>query len=253
MLAERTCVLAERRGAVGLAILNRPAKLNAINAQLATELIQVLDEFEADDGIRAIVLTGAGERAFSAGGDMTEQVDRLGSGAHRPPGPPLAQRVRACRKPVLAAIRGYCYGGAANLVINCDIRICGDDAKLRFVGATYGLPPAGAMLPRIVGEAKAKELLFTADVVDAGEALRIGLANQVVPAAEVVEYTVAMAERIAGNSPSAVMALKEIVNVALPTDEALAREAAFRDELSATQDTADRFRAATERVTGRRE
>ncbi|HYU20960.1 MAG TPA: enoyl-CoA hydratase/isomerase family protein [Chloroflexota bacterium] len=246
-------VRTERRGAVGVAYLNRPAKLNAISAQLADELIQVIDEYEADDEVRAIVLAGAGNRAFSSGADMTEQVDRFGAAARRPPSPPLAKRVRECRKPVLAAIRGYCYGGAAILAINCDIRVCGDDAKFRFVGASYGLAPGGAMLPRIVGEAKAKELLFTTDVVDAAEALWIGLANHVVPAAAVIDHTVAMAERIAANSPRAVMALKQIVNAALPVDEALARESDTTRELMAREETASRFRAAADRVVGARQ
>src|SRR6266542_3207892 len=200
-------VRTERRGAVGVAYLNRPAKLNTISAQLADELIQVIDEYEADDEVRAIVLAGAGNRAFSSGADMTEQVDRFGAAARRPPSPPLAKRVRECRKPVLAAIRGYCYGGAAILAINCDIRVCGDDAKFRFVGASYGLAPGGAMLPRIVGEAKAKELLFTTDIVDA----------------------------------------------ALPVDEALARESDTTRELMAREETASRFRAAADRVVGARQ
>jgi enoyl-CoA hydratase len=251
MLAELTCVLAERRGAVGLATLNRPAKLNAMNSQLTREMIQVLDRFEADDEIHAIVLTGAGERAFSAGGDLTEVVKRVGPDGRRPEGASLGERIRTCRKPVLAAIRGYCYGGAAALVTNCDIRICGDDAKIRFIGASYGGIGGGAMLPRIVGEAKAKELLFTTDVVDAAEALRIGLANQVVPAGEVVDYTVAMAERIAANSPFAVRAYKEVANLALPVEQALAREAELRAEISTSEDTARRFRAAADRVVGK--
>jgi enoyl-CoA hydratase len=197
------------------------------------------------------VLTGAGERAFSAGGDMTEVRQRLGPNATRSAGPSVGGRVRECRKPVLAAIRGYCYGGAANTVINCDIRICGDDAKLRFIAASYGLPAAGAMLPRIVGEAKAKELLFTTDVVDAAEALRIGLANQVVPSADVLDVTVAMAQRIAENSPQAVAAIKQVVNLALPVDAAVAREAEYARELGGSDDTAGRFHSAAARIVGR--
>jgi enoyl-CoA hydratase len=244
-------VLVERRGPVGIATLNRPEKLNAMNAQLSAELIRAIDDFEADDEILAIVFTGAGERAFSAGGDMTEVRQRLGPNATRSSGPSVGARIRECRKPTLAAIRGYCYGGAANTVINCDIRICGDDAKFRFIAASYGLPAAGAMLPRIVGEAKAKELLFTTDVVAAAEALRIGLANQVMPPAEVLNHTVAMAERIAANSPAAVAAIKQVVNVALPVEAAVAREAELAHELSATEDTAGRFRTAAARVVGR--
>src|SRR5687768_2073937 len=105
--------------------MNRLAKLNAINGQMANELLQVPDRYGADDGIRAIVLTGAGEQAFSAGGDMTEVVQGLGPEARRPRNAPFAKRVRECRKPTIAAIRGYCYGGAAVLASSCDIRICG--------------------------------------------------------------------------------------------------------------------------------
>jgi enoyl-CoA hydratase len=244
------CVLAERRGAVGLVVLNRPAKLNAINGQMANELVQVLDEYEADGEVRAIVLAGAGERAFSAGGDMTEVVQGLGPEARRRRNAPFWKRVRECRKPTIAAIRGYCYGGAAVLASSCDIRICGDDAKFRFVGATYGLGGGGSLLPRIVGDANAKEILFTADIVDAAEALRVGLANQVVPAAEVVDYAVAMGARMAGNSPSAVLALKQIIESALPIEDAIELETALASRNAATQDTASRFRAAAERVVG---
>jgi len=200
-------VLVERRGPVGIAILNRPEKHNAMSAALGQQLVQAIDAFEADDEIAVIVLTGAGERAFSAGGDMTEVRDRMGPNGRNGGGPNTSERIRACTKPVIAAIRGICYGGAAQLAINCDIRICGDDTRFRFVAAQYGMPACGAMLPRIVGDAKAKEILMTVDIVHADEALRVGLANQVVPAAEVLEYAVAMGERIAGNSQLAVRSL----------------------------------------------
>ncbi len=252
MIADLTCVLAEKRGPVGLGILNRPEKLNAMSSQLSAEMIRVIDAFEADDDVRVIVLTGAGDRAFSAGGDLNEVRERVGPNARRVQSPPLGERIRDCRKPTIAAIRGYCYGGAAALVTNFDIRICGDDAKIRFIGASYGGIGGGALLPRIVGEAKAKELLLTTDVVPAAEALRIGLANQVVPAAEVVDYAVAMGERIAANHPRAVLGYKQIVNAALPVEEALAREAAIRAELQNSEETAERFNAAAERVVGPR-
>jgi len=244
-------VRTERRGHVGLATMNRPEKHNAMNAQLTRELVQAITDFEADDEIHAIVITGAGERAFSAGGDMTEVRERLGPNAPRSEGGPnLSEAVRRSRKPVIAAIRGICYGGAAHLAVNCDIRICGDDTRFRFVAANYGMPACGAILPRIVGEAKAKEILFTADVIHADEALRVGLANQVVPAAEVVDYAVAMGERIAGNSPYAVRALKEIIDQALPVEEALALESERTRELRSTNYTEQRFRAAASKVVG---
>ncbi|MFN8525908.1 MAG: enoyl-CoA hydratase/isomerase family protein [Chloroflexota bacterium] len=247
---ELTCTKMERRGAVGIAIMNRPDKLNAMNTQLSNEMVDIIEEFEADPEIRAIVITGAGERAFSAGGDMKEQRERLGEGAAASNRRGLTERVRTCTKPTLAAIRGYCYGGASVLAVNCDIRILGEDARFKFVGVAYGLAPGSAMLPRIVGEAKAKELLFTADVVDAPEALRIGLANHVVPAADVLEYTVAMAERIAANSADAVQGAKRVVNVALSVEEAVESEGELTKQLRSTAEMQDRFRAAANRVVG---
>jgi enoyl-CoA hydratase len=251
MSVTSSLVLTERRGHVGLAILNRPEKHNAMSRALSLELARAIDEFEADEEIHAIVLAGAGERAFSAGGDMTEVRERLGPNpAGSGDGPNLGEKVRNCSKPVIAAIRGICYGGAAQLAVNCDIRICSDDARFRFVAANYGMPACGAILPRIVGEAKAKEILFTADVVHADEALRCGLANQVVPGADVVDVAVAMGERIAGNSPFAVRALKEIIDEALPVEEALALEGERVRQLRSTSYTEARFRAAAAKVVG---
>ena len=239
-------VLVERRGGVGLVTLNRPEKLNALNRELVQQLRAALTDLDADDAIGAIVLTGAGERAFSAGGDMREQVSALD--APQPAAPSASSAVRACTKPVLAAIRGYCYGGGAVLAIACDIRIGGEDARIKFHGASYGLAPGGASLPRIVGEAKAKELLFTCDEVVADEAVRIGLLNQVVPSSEVVEAALAMAERIAANSPRAVRVLKETIDLALPIEQALAHEEAATRQLRGSPDQAARFRKAAARV-----
>ena len=245
-------VLVERRGPVGIATLNRPEKHNAMSAALTAELVQAIDDFEADDQIAVIVLTGAGERAFSAGGDMNEVRERMGpEGVQRDSGgPSSSETVRLCPKPVIAAIRGFCYGGAAHLAVNCDIRICGDDARFRFVAVNYGMPACGAILPRIVGEAKAKEILFSGDVVDAREALRVGLANQVVPPSEVVDYAVKLGERIAGNSQFAVRSLKTIIDAALPVEEALALEAKLGREARASREAEHRFKAAAARVVG---
>jgi enoyl-CoA hydratase len=243
-------VLVEKRGSVGIATLNRPEKHNAMSAALGQQLYEAIDDFEADDEIAVIVLTGAGERAFSAGGDMTEVRDRMGPNGKAGGGPNTSERVRTCTKPVIAAIRGICYGGAAQLAINCDIRICGDDTRFRFVAAQYGMPACGAMLPRIVGDAKAKEILMTVDIVHADEALRVGLANQVVPAAEVLEYAVAMGERIAGNSQLAVRSLKRIIDAALPIDDAMELERELGREARESSDSEHRFKAAATRVTG---
>lgn len=245
-------ILVERRGRVGLVTLNRPEKLNALNSALVTQLEQAIREFDADDDVGAIVLTGAGERAFSAGGDMAEQVAAL-DGTMTSARVSASAVVREAVKPTIAAIRGYCFGGGALLAIECDIRIGGEDARFKFHGASYGRAPGGAVLPRIVGESKAKELLFTGDEVWSQEALRVGLLNQVVPPAEVVEVAVAMGERIAANSPAAVRALKEIIELTLPIDKALDHEHEVNLEMGRSADSASRFRQAAERVIGLRQ
>ena len=245
-------VLVERRGRVGPVTLNRPEKLNALNSALVNQLELAMKTLDGDDEIGAIVITGAGERAFSAGGDMAEQVAALDE-SRAFPRVNASAVVHAVKKPTIAAIRGYCFGGGALLAIHCDIRIGGDDARLKFHGASYGRAPGAAVLPRIVGEAKAKQLLFTGDEVSADEALRIGLLNQLVPADTVVETAVAMAARIAANSPPAIAALKEIIDLALPIDKALEHEHEVNREMGRSADSASRFRQAAERVIGVRQ
>jgi enoyl-CoA hydratase len=242
-------ILVERRGRVGLVTLNRPEKLNALSSQLVDQLEYALRQLDADDDVGAIVITGAGDRAFSAGGDMAEQVAALDQ-SRAFPRVSASAVMRAAVKPTIAAIRGYCFGGGALLVIECDIRIAGDDARIKFHGASYGRAPGGAVLPRIVGEAKAKELLFTGDEVSATEALRIGLVNHLVPSSEVVEVAVAMAERIAKNSPVAVKALKEIIELALPIETAYEHERYVNHDMGRSADSAKRFRSAAEKVIG---
>jgi enoyl-CoA hydratase len=242
-------ILVERRGAVAVVTLNRPSKLNALSSQLVEELGAAIQELDAADQVGAIVLTGAGERAFSSGGDMAEQRAEIAAGT-------ISRRrsaskaIQGCSKPIIAAIRGYCYGGGALLAVNCDIRIAGTDARFKFHGASYGQAPGGAVLPRIVGEAKAKELLFTGDNVEAQEALRIGLVNQLVAPEEVLETAVAMAGRIAANSRPAVAILKQTIEKALPIDQALAHEQENNLRVRVSQDSAERFRTAAEKVVG---
>jgi enoyl-CoA hydratase len=237
---------------VGLVTLHRPEKLNALSSALINQLDQAIRELDADDDIGAIVITGAGDRAFSAGGDMAEEVAALEESADRPRLSASAV-VRAARKPTIAAIRGYCFGGGALLSIECDIRIGGQDARFKFHGASYGRAPGGASLPRIVGEAKAKELLFSGDEISSSEALRVGLLNQVVPPGDVVDVAVALAQRIAANSPAAVRALKETIDLALPIDRALEHEHEVNREMGHSTDSASRFRNAAERVIGLRQ
>ena len=242
-------ILLERDGHVAAIRLNRPEKYNAINAEMSAELIECLDALEADDDVRVIVLTGAGEKAFCAGADMAEAVGTAGD-SRRDAAGRAAIRLLRVRKPTIAAVNGYAYGGGAVFAIHCDIRICSEAAKFRFVGATYGLVVGASQLPRIVGQAIAKELLFTARVVDADGALRIGLANRVVPEAELASVVGEMASAIAQNSPSAVIASKEVVDLATIIAEAGKREMEHNLALRQGEDHRERFRAAAERVIG---
>ena len=250
-LAEYESLTVEKRGAVATVRLNRPDKLNALNAQLSHELIEALDRLEADDGVNVIVLTGAGEKAFCAGADMAEAVGGDGPDASEVGAPAQAvARVLRTAKPIIAAVNGYAYGGGAVLAINCDIRIASENAKFRFVGASYGLVVGAFQLPRIVGAPLAKELIFTARTIDSQEALRIGLANHVV-ALEKLEATVAeTALAIAANSRAAVMASKRVIDIATANKDALRHEVEANVELRKSEEHRERFRAAAQRVTG---
>jgi len=243
-----TLILERPAPYVALIRLNRPDKHNAINAEMSQELIECLDALEADDDVRAIILTGAGDRAFSAGADMGESVQRMLDGERRDAAAQAAMRLAQVRKPLIAAVNGYAYGGGAVFAINCDIRICSDTARFRFVGASYGLVVGASQLPRLVGAPAAKDMIFTARVVEAGEALRLGLANRVVPLANLEATVIAMAAAIAENDPAAVAASKEVIDIATSIKDAARRELAHNLELRQSPEHRDRFRAAAERV-----
>ncbi len=243
-----TLILAQPAPRIALVRLNRPEKHNAINAEMSQELIECLDALDADDDFRVIILTGASDKAFSAGADMGESVQRMRDGERRDGAAQAAVRLAQVRKPLIAAVNGYAYGGGAVFAIACDIRVCAETARFRFVGASYGLVVGASQLPRLVGAAVAKELIFTARVVEAEEALRIGLANRVVPAADLERTAVAMAAAIAENDPAAVAASKEVIDIATSTKDAARRELAHNMELRQSPEHRDRFRAAAERV-----
>ncbi len=244
-------LIVEQTGAVATIRLNRPEKHNALNAQLSHELIDALDKIEGDDAVNVIVLTGAGEKAFCAGADMAEAVGAGGTNSGYVGAPAEAvARVLRTRKPIIAAVNGYSYGGGALLAINCDIRIASEDARFRFVGASYGLVVGAFQLPRIVGAPLAKELIFTARTIDAQEALRIGLVSHMVPLEELEATVTEMALAIAANSRAAVMESKQVIDIATSNREAFRREVEANLELRQSEEHQERFRAAAMRVTG---
>jgi methylglutaconyl-CoA hydratase len=244
-------VLVERRGGVAIVTLNRAQKHNAISSALGAALAEAMTGLDADESVRCVVLTGAGDRAFCAGADMAERVAEMDSSTPQPNhiGEGIASVARV-RKPVIGAINGFAYGGGALLAINTDIRLASPNASFRFVGASYGLVVGGSQLPRIVGPAYAKELLFTARPVDAAEAERIGLVNRVVREGSVLEAAVAMAQDIAANSPAAVGWSKRVIDAATEVDQGRSAEAEANRALRGSDDHTSRFREAAGRITG---
>jgi enoyl-CoA hydratase/carnithine racemase len=227
-----TFVSTERRDAVALVTIDNPP-MNALSAALLDELEAEIDALDADADVRAIVLRGGGERAFVAGADikefpaLRESASEGGSarGIQR-----LGHRMDAADTPFVAAIRGFCLGGGLELTMCCDIRVCADDATLGQPEIKLGLIPGGGgtqRLPRLVGQGRAMFLNLTGDFVDAETAYQWGLVDRVVPGAEVEEAAVAIAGRIAAQSPHAVAVLRELARTTrdLPLGEGLRREA----------------------------
>lgn len=242
-------VIQERDGFVAVLRLNRPEKHNAISRQMADELTGALDGLDSDEGVRAVILTGAGERSFCAGADMEEAaLTPRSDGETRDWAAVAALKILRFRKPIIAAVNGYAYGGGAVFAVNCDIRLCSEKAQFRFVGASYGLVVGASQLPRIVGAPMAKELIFTARTIDGDEALRIGLANHVLPAADLMPFALQMATEITANSPAAVMASKEVIDIASSAKDAAKREVKHNLELRQSAEHLQRFRDAAERV-----
>ncbi len=208
-------IIVETRGRVGLITLNRPKALNALNDNLVDEIGQALNGFEADDGIGAILITGS-EKAFAAGADIGAMASFSYMDAYK--GDYITrnwERVKTCRKPVIAAVAGFALGGGCELAMMCDIIIAADTAKFGQPEIKLGiLPGAGGTqrLPRAVGKAKAMDMCLTARFMDAVEAERAGLVSRVVPADKLLDEALAAAETIAGFSLPVVMMIKESVN-----------------------------------------
>lgn len=207
-------VRTDRNGAVAILTLDRPDAMNAINVAMREELPARLAELDRDDAVRAIVLRGAGERAFCAGADIKEfaPVEE----PHRYRGARLHDHWVAAferlRKPIIAAIHGFCLGGGLELALACDIRIAADDARFALPELGHGIiPGAGGTqrLLRLVGPGRATDMILTGERLDAAEALRIGLVTRSVPRAALDDTALRLAERIAAQPPLAVLAAKE--------------------------------------------
>jgi enoyl-CoA hydratase/carnithine racemase len=210
-------VLVEKSQGVAILTMNRPEQLNAMNARLSNDLHEAVTRMSAADDVGCIVITGAGNRAFSAGGDIHEQRENDRKYTQDELDVRTAVRMRgsyeisACPKPTIGMINGLAYGGAAVLASSLDMRVGCEHASFRFLAAAYGRINSTWTLPNQVGWPIAKELLFSARVVEAEEAHRIGLLNHLVPCAELRDKTMWLATMIAKNRRDAVMGVKALL------------------------------------------
>ena len=208
-------IAVERRGHVALITLSRPKALNALCAQVFVEIGHALDELEADADIRCLVLTGS-EKAFAAGADIKEMQDQTFQDAYL--GNFITrdwERIVQCRKPIFAAVSGYCLGGGCEVAMMCDFILAGDNAKFGQPEITLGITPGAGgtqRLTRAVGKAKAMEMCLTGRMMDAEEAERAGLVSRVVPASALLEEALKVAARIADMSAPVALMVKECVN-----------------------------------------
>src|SRR5262245_50410639 len=190
-------ILAERDDRVAIVTLNRPEKLNAMNYELAAELDEELTKVENDEQLRCVVLTGAGPRAFSAGGDIMQMVKLTPEemAARSDKRREMNWHLATFTKPIIGAINGLAYGAGAQLTSMLDIRSGRENTEIQFRAAKYGRANSTWSLPLVVGLPKAKELLYTGRPIKAEEAERIGLLNQVVPSSQLLATAIAMAKQ----------------------------------------------------------
>ncbi len=212
---------------IGTITINRPKSLNSLTGEVFAELEQAIADLANDDEVAVIILTGAGEKAFVAGGDITRMVTASPEWARD--FALLAQRIlnliETCPKPVIAAVNGYALGGGCELAMACDIRIASETAQFGQPEVKLGIIPGFAgtqRLARLVGKGRAKEIIFTGEMIDAAEAHRIGLVNKVVPPRSLMEASREMASIIASRSRTAVRLSKEAIDNGLEMDVARA-------------------------------
>jgi enoyl-CoA hydratase len=245
-------ILVTHEGAVALVTLNRPKALNALNSELLRELVSALEAFDADDSVRAIVLTGS-ERAFAAGADIKEMAPKSYMDMYKTNFfADAADKIAATRKPIIAAVAGYALGGGCELAMLCDFIIAADTAKFGQPEINLGVMPGiggTQRLTRLVGKSKAMEMCLTGRNMDAAEAERSGLVSRVVPAADLMAEAMKAAAVIAGQSLPIVMMTKETVNRAYETTlaEGIRFERRLFHSMFATQDQKEGMAAFSEK------
>jgi len=247
-------LILERTGGVAVVTLNRPAVLNALNLALLHDLDHALAEVRDDHDVRAVILTGAGEKAFVAGADIKElaELTPVAGKAYAAAGQRILDQIEQLGKPVIAAINGYALGGGCELAMACTIRLASETAKFGQPEIKLGIIPGFAgtqRLPRLVGKGRAMELILTGATIDAAEAYRIGLVNRVVPAAALMTEARALAQALAVSAPIALRHALEAVNRGLEMTiaDGCVLEATLFGLLASTDDMREGTRAFVEK------
>ena len=247
-------LLGRKEGAVGWIVFNNPERRNAVSLDMWEAIPRVLDDFDADRDIRVVVLTGAGDKAFVSGADISQfekersseesvaRYDEIGERAQT--------RLKEFGKPLVAMIRGYCIGGGLNIAASCDIRIAANDARFGIPAAKMGLGYRASSMKQLVdlaGKAGALEIMITARQFSAAEALQMGLVHKVVPVVELETATRAYCDMIAANAPLTLRAAKRIIREVTQADYDAAACAAWVKECFASEDYAEGRRAFMEK------
>jgi enoyl-CoA hydratase len=255
---EYQTIIYEVKNQIAFVTFNRPESMNAVNRQMARDLVDACKQIEDDNAIRIAIFTGAGEKAFSAGMDLKERAESGSSPIERRQQKLSAtihtqsRAVAAITKPTIAAIRGYCVGGGLEFALACDLRVAAEDSKLGLAEVKRGLiPGAGGTqrLARTVGVAKALEICLTGDNVTGSEALRLGLVNIAVPAGDVMKAAEDLAGRILKGAPMSVLFIKEAIKkgVELSLDEGFRLESDLSALVGTTEDSKEGPRAFAEK------
>ena len=238
-----TNVLYETKGPIAYVTVNRPEVLNALDSETWGDLERAFEEALEDPAVRGVILTGAGEKAFIAGADISELAEITAVEAQKSSrfGQSVLDLIENLGKPVVAAVNGFALGGGCETAMACTIRIASEKAKFGQPEVTLGLLPGGGgtqRLPRLVGKGRALQLILSGEIISAQEAYRIGLVNEVVPPAELIPRAEAILHRILANAPIAIRLSLEAVNKGVETsqDEGLALEASFFGLCAGTED-----------------
>jgi len=238
-----TNVLYETKGPIAYVTVNRPEVLNALDSDTWGDLERAFEEALEDPAVRGVILTGAGEKAFIAGADISELAEITAVEAQKSShfGQSVLDLIENLGKPVIAAVNGFALGGGCETAMACTIRVASEKAKFGQPEVTLGLVPGGGgtqRLPRLVGKGRALQLILSGEIISAQEAYRIGLVNEVVPPAELIPRAEAILHRILANAPIAIRLSIEAVNKGVETsqDEGLALEASFFGLCAGTED-----------------